>query len=181
MKKAGITRPDYLVFHIENYVIRTHMLYERILQLLNAVFHLLNDDGECTHDVIIGNLKVKRTGLPTVMRALKKLLRKYAPVRNQVIHHTSYMDDAIRTLGIIHHRLLGNPSLQQEDPEFPFDRQRFVNIRANRIVRVKAQEYASFDAKLFSKLLPLLDQLQEHYETEKEQLRTVAGHEDTPQ
>jgi len=45
--RSGVTRTKHLRYCIENYIVRTQTLYDLILKLVDAVFHLLNSDTQC--------------------------------------------------------------------------------------------------------------------------------------
>jgi Cthe_2314-like HEPN len=74
MDKAGINRHSQIVYHVENYLIRTQSLLDRILKLIDAVFHLLNDPRNCRYEVVIKNVKVQVSEIPESIKSFKKLL-----------------------------------------------------------------------------------------------------------
>jgi hypothetical protein len=146
------------------------MLYDRILQLVNAVAHLCNSDENCTYKIIIENLKVEQTKLPVHLRSLKKRLRKYMLLRNEVIHARSYNDDNLRRLSLISVTLLNDSQLRDSNSKLAVDVSEFVNYRARKIVRDKKLEYTRFNTKLFKEVVTILDELQVLYEEEKKRL-----------
>ena len=62
--KNEISRGDHLSYNVENYIIRLTSLTDRILQTINAVFHLGINEKDINERVIINNLKVTMTLLP---------------------------------------------------------------------------------------------------------------------
>ncbi len=173
MKNARIDRPSHLTYSIENYLIRTKMLYDRVLQLVNAVEHLCNSDENCTHEIIIENLKVKQTRLPVLLRSLKKHLRKYTYPRNQIIHVRSYTDDNLRRLTLMSLNLSSNSKLINSNPDLVNDISGFVNYMAGNFVRDKKLEYTRFNTKLFKEVVIILDELKTQYEEEKKRLASA--------
>jgi hypothetical protein len=173
MKNARIDRPSHLTYNIENYLIRTQMLYDRVLQLVNAVAHLCNSDENCTHKIIIENLKVKQTRLPVLLKSLKKHLGKYIYKRNQIIHVRSYNDNNLRRLALLYVTLLSDSRLKDSNPNLAVDVPEFVNYRARNIVRDKKLEYTRFNTKLFKEVVTILDELKTRYEEEKKRLAAV--------
>ncbi len=170
MKKAGVTRHTHLAYHIENYIIRIESLYDRVLHLIDAVFHLTNDPVSCTHDVIVANLKVKRTDIPSALKPLKKLLRDYKFERNTIVHHESYQDKTLRRLELyslvtesdpgIDERLAGAlPELRRE--------------AARDVIREKKREFSEFNNKLAIVLSNILEKLEPHYDREKKRLQQM--------
>jgi len=170
MKNAEIDRPSHLIYNIENYLIRTQMLYDRVLQVVNAVAHLCNSEENCTHKIIIENLKVKQTSLPVLLKSLKKQLSKYIATRNQIIHHASYSDNNLRRLAFMSLNLRGNSKLMDSNPDLVKDVPEFVNYLARDIVRDKKFEFTRFNTKIFKEVMSILDELQARYEEEKKRL-----------
>lgn len=168
MQKAGVNRHTHLAYHIENYIIRIESLYDRVLQLIDAIFHLTNDPSACTHDVITSNLKVKRTDIPSALKPLKKLLREYRFERNTIIHHESYQDKSLRRLELyslvtendqdIDEQLANNlPSLRKE--------------AARDVIKEKKKEFSALNGELAIVLSNILDKLEPHYDREKQRLQ----------
>ena len=58
-KKDGPNRINYLTDNIENYLIRLQSIQDRLLQLINNVYHLCNDEEKVTYDIITSNVKVR--------------------------------------------------------------------------------------------------------------------------
>ena len=170
MKKAGIDRPDHLLYNIENYLIRTQMLYDRILQLVNAVVHLCNSRENCTDKVISENVKVKETDLPRLLKSMKKRLVPYKNVRNKIIHQESYNDDNLQRLSFISRSLLSSSDLVRTNPELANEVPEFVNIRTRNVARAKKSEYARFNTKLFEELLTFLNEVHLVYKQQKRRL-----------
>src|SRR5699024_1454960 len=54
-KKINASRADHLIYNLENYLIRVNSVYDRVLQLTNAVFHLCISEEYVGHSVIITN------------------------------------------------------------------------------------------------------------------------------
>lgn len=167
MKKAGINRHAHLAYHIENYIIRVESLYDRVLHLIDAVFHLTNDPMNCTHDVIMSNLKVKRTDIPSALKPLRKLLRDYKFERNTIVHKESYQDKLLRRLelyslvtendpGIDEHVAKALPGLRRE--------------AAQDVIKAKKKEFSALNDKLAKALSVILDKLERHYDEERQRL-----------
>ena len=97
-KKNGINGHQILLYHIENFIIRTQGLIERTLILIDAILHLGNDSQFMTYDLIKSNMHVKRIGLDSELRKLKKVTRDFQYRRNQIIHARGYLDDSLRKL-----------------------------------------------------------------------------------
>jgi Cthe_2314-like HEPN len=175
-KAAGITRHSHLLYHVENHLIRAHSLYDRALQLTDAVFHLLNSPAECTHKVVLCNLKVVRTAIPSKMKALRKVLASSIDARNELIHRESYKEDPLRMLEMY---CVFASSTGSHEPSGPLS-ERAIGARIKELsrdlVKAKRAEFEEFDSELFGALLELLSALYPVYTREKKlvALRTQA-------
>lgn len=168
MKKSGINRYEHLAYHIENYLIRVNSVYDRVMQLVDAVFHLQNDPSNCRHEVIVNNLKVKRTDIPQSIKPLRKHLEKYRQERNVIIHHESYDDDTLRHLGLY-------TILTEQNADIGFSFKSNIPLlkkqAASDVVKCKKREYTEFNLKLASILSNTLDKLEQQYIKEEKHLR----------
>lgn len=68
MKKAGISRATHLLYSVENYIIKTQSVYDRMLILINNVFDVGNQENTLTHELIVTNAHVKYKGLPNKLK-----------------------------------------------------------------------------------------------------------------
>jgi hypothetical protein len=57
--KKEVSRADHLIYNIENYLIRIKSVHDRVLQLVNAVFHLCLNEAKVSHGLIVSNYKVQ--------------------------------------------------------------------------------------------------------------------------
>jgi hypothetical protein len=168
MKRKGVTRHTYLAYHIENYIIRVASIYDRVLQLIDTVFHLCNDPQNCTNDVILNNLKVKRTDVPSALRPLKKLLKEYRFPRNSIVHFEPYEDKLLRRLELYSHFNKDSPELDASIAKnIPF----IQREAANDLIREKKKEFALLNKSIASALSLFLNKLEAHYEINEKRLR----------
>jgi hypothetical protein len=165
-RAAGITRHSHLLYHVENHVIRAHSVYDRALQLIDAVFHLLNSPAECTHKVVLSNLKVARTDTPSRMKTLRKVLASSIDVRNALVHRESYKEDPLRMLEMY----CVFASIDSYEPRGPLGKEAInehVKTLSRDLVKAKRKEFEQFDSELFGALLELLSALYPVYRREK--------------
>lgn len=85
-------RVDHLLYTVENFHIRYSSIFDRIMQLLNSVFHLGLDESKVDYSVIITNIKIKRTIIPKAIKNIRKIVYENSEIRNQIIHRHSYRD-----------------------------------------------------------------------------------------
>lgn len=163
---AGITRGRHLLYHIENHIIRTHSVYDRSLQLVDATFHLLSAPTECTHRVVTGNLKVARTNIPAALKQLRAILGKTLGVRHEVIHRESFKEDALRQLEM-YCILEDSAGLEKLGPLSPRAIAHRIRELARQLIKAKKQEFTKTNASLFDAIGKLLSALDPIYIREK--------------
>jgi hypothetical protein len=173
-KKAqdlGIKRPAHLLYNIENYLIRLQSVYDRCLQLTNAVFHICISDELVGHSLIVSNLHVSRTPVPKLLKAVKKAIDDYAQDRHQLIHRHSHMDPDLRKIELLY---MHSKETWHGDSNFTYER--LVTHRAERVRTFTTQRKTSFlkiNAALVSTLGPLLDELLLQYNRQKFRLEKL--------
>jgi len=169
MKSVGITRASHLQYNIENYLIRTQSFHDRVLKLVNAVFHLGLRPQDCRHDTITKNLHVKVTSVPATLQSIRKLIGRYRQERNTIIHHEGYQEDALRKLEMYYLARDRDSSIQE----------RFLYVARNltrEFVNQKMEEFDSFNEEIFRQLELLFDELQPQYETRMTSLMRKCGY-----
>jgi len=169
MKRAGINRQRHIVFHIESYIIRVQGLFDRVLKLIDAVFHLLNDPKNCRSHIILKNVKVKHhaTVLSTVKK-LKKLLERYAEQRNEVIHAGSFQEDRLRILEM-YYIVENSERIEGKPPSFDYAGLKSEMTRE--IVTDKKKEFTAFNVELAACLIEVFVVLAPCYTREEHALR----------
>jgi hypothetical protein len=168
MKKAAINRNSLIVYHVENYIIRTQSLLDRVLKLVDAVFHLLNDPRNCRFDVVVKNVKVEVSDVPESIKSLRKLLGRYSAVRSEVIHQHSIKEDDLRIL----------------DLYFLLERWEEISPRQNRsnvsklaqdmtqeVLWKRKYEFSKFNRELAVAIAHIFEKLAPHYSREEQALR----------
>lgn len=172
-KRFGINLQRHIVYHVESYIIRVQGLFDRVLKLLDAVFHLLNDPRNCRSHIILKNVKVKhhQEVLASVKR-LGKLLDRYAVKRNEVIHEASFQEDRLRTLEMYYIA----EAASRQDSSFPKrDYAALIRELSREIVSEKKNEFMEFNMRLASALQELLAVLHPCYKAEERALRLRVG------
>jgi len=113
MKKAGVDRSKHLLWSIENYIIRTQVVYDRLLIVVDRLFHIQNQPNRISHESIVTNKHVSRTAIPKVLTTVKSAIKKYYPNRNTIIHEASYLDGELRRIEA-YAFLSSNPDYSEE-------------------------------------------------------------------
>jgi len=92
------TRAHHMAYHLENHLIRSAALTDRVLHLVNVVFSLGLPDRACTWLSVAENSYVKRTLVFGPLNALKKFLQSSRTQRNVVVHKHRYTDDRLHEI-----------------------------------------------------------------------------------
>jgi hypothetical protein len=168
MDKAGINRHSLIVYHLENYLIRTQSLLDRVLKLVDAVFHLLNDARNCRYEVVARNVKVQVSDVLEPIKKLRKLLDRYSGVRNEIVHHHSIKEDALRRLDMF---FLIERWEQIAPKEKPSDIGELVKDTIFEILWFKKRELLAFNKEIAASITVIFDKLAPYYKREERTLR----------
>jgi len=168
-KKIDVSRADHLIYSVENYLIRLNSVHDRILQLVNAIFHLCVSEEHVSHSAIISNYKVQhRPAIVKKIKAVKKHLDGFAQQRHTLIHRHSLLDEELRRIELFYHQDFGNVGWS------PNEVSRFRTFRANylrKYVVKKKVEFTRNNILLASLLDDLFDALAQEYVNQKEAFR----------
>ncbi len=160
-KKVSANRADHTIYNLENYLIRINSSYDRILQLVNAVFHLGVSEEHVTHAVISSNAKVQhRPKVVSKIKAVQKYLKVYAQARHTLIHKHSYLDVKMRKLELFY--LHDIESLPKDDAW----RENFKSFRAQYLkefLAEKKDEFQNINDGLGDKINDLFGELYHEY------------------
>jgi len=86
---------EYIEFHIENYLIRSRSVYDRVLSFINYLCDIQMSKEHVNHVSIITNRKVKLSGLNNKLKEINKACEQYRVERNGVVHHDKYSDQEL--------------------------------------------------------------------------------------
>lgn len=173
MKNAGLNRHSYLLYHIENFIIRTSSLFDRALKLIDAVFHLQNDDRECKTNTILKNTHVARTDIPKQMKDLQNLIKKFTSERNKIIHHENYHDSFLQLLEV--YTIVLESETSEENKQV---HQEKIKILINDIISEHYWEFDIFGEMSYKILNYLFISLEKEYYRQKSRLLTICGYGD---
>ena len=81
---------EYIEFHIENYLIRSRSIYDRVLIFTNYLCDIQMAKESVGHLAIITNRKVETAGLKLALKKISKACESYRVKRNGVVHHDKY-------------------------------------------------------------------------------------------
>ncbi|MBW2647716.1 MAG: hypothetical protein JRE23_16385 [Deltaproteobacteria bacterium] len=168
-KKIEASRADHLIYNLENYLIRLNSVYDRVLQVVNAVFHLCVNEENVGHSVIVSNYKVQhRPEIFAHIKAVKKFLQEYEQARHTLIHKHSWLDFKLRRIELFYLQDLEGP------PESDAWKGNLKTFRANYLrdyIAEKKAEFSKINEGLAELLDELLGALLDEYERQKHRLR----------
>ncbi len=167
--KTEIGRGDHLTYNIENYIIRLSSLSDRVLQTINAGFHLGIDERDVNDRVIINNIKVSRTNVSKHFNEFRKTLKDYTGERNTIVHRHSYMDKQLRRIQIFYHTQLTKGILKDANKS-----EQFKEIRKEiltKFINDRKKEFRKTNEMCFEKILPIFDDLNDQYLKMKTRLK----------
>ncbi len=170
MKKAGISKQSHLLYCIENYIVRTHSMYDRLLRHIDSVFEIYNPSHLISHEFIISNLHVKHSPVPPLLKSLRKVIKDYYRDRNMIIHEQQYIEDDLRMLEAI-------TCISSSDDPFTenLDLDNWARNLAKKIVLHKTKEFSNVNQEAFKIIGSIFDHLQTEYDSKRSLLETVHG------
>lgn len=167
-KKLESTRADHLIYNLENYLIRLNSVYDRVLQIVNAVFHLCINEENVNHLVIVSNYKVQHNiSVHNSIKKIKKFLSDYAQARHTLIHKHSWQDLKLKKIELFYLNKFDDPSESDEwKKTLKLYRARFLG----EYISEKKSEFMEINTSLSSLLIDLFDLLLIEYNRQKAKL-----------
>lgn len=86
---------EYIEFHIENYLIRSRSVYDRVLIFTNDLCDIQMAKESVNHVSIATNKKVEKYALRSSLRKINKACAVYREERNGVVHHDKYSNQEL--------------------------------------------------------------------------------------
>lgn len=175
MDRVGITRTKSLRYNVENYIIRTQTVYDLVLKLVDAVFHLANTDSQCRDVTILQNLKVKQSEVPKVLKPLRKKLQKLEQARHTIVHRGSYQEDDLYRLELFSEI---EESYRRSGESFPSNLSYLPDTKSDitrEFIRNRKARYSRFNTQIFKLIFDVLTCLQSYFENEKQRLKIITG------
>ena len=162
--KQGTLRSEHLIYNIENYLIRIKSVHDRVLQLVNAVFHLCINEASVNHGVIISNYKVAhRREICEAIKAISRFLRSHEQTRHTLIHRHSLLDKDLKKIEMMYANNFEHISDQEEVKKYKSTRSKLIN----RYVTQKKSEFRSINETLYLLINDLLISIEPEYERQK--------------
>lgn len=167
-----IGRGKHLTYNVENYIIRFISISDRLLQTINAVFHLGNTEKIVSERIILSNLKVSMTEIPNSFKEFKKTLADFDDGnRNTIIHRHSYINKELNQIEKFYHPALTDIHFQKASNG---EIEKFKNVRKlilTNFIKNTKQTFKENNELCFEKILPIFNILNEQYSKIKIELK----------
>ena len=93
-KDKGFSRGNIVKYFYFDFLSRLKAVEDRVLQLINALYHLGIDETQVRKNLILKNVHLRDKKIKIEFQALSTLINKYSKGRNTAIHiHTSLRKD----------------------------------------------------------------------------------------
>jgi len=150
-------------------MIRVNSVYDRILQILNAVFHLCVSEENVGHSVIISNYKVQhRAKIVSKAKAIQKYLGNYAQSRHTLIHKHSWLDVKMRRIELFY---LHDLDAISNDNEWKDRLRSRRSVYLRDYIAEKKTEFMKINEDLATLIADLFTELSGEYKRQVEKLR----------
>lgn len=162
--KKEASRADHLIYNIENYLIRIKSVHDRVLQLVNAVFHLCINEANVNHGVIVSNYKVQhRPEILKVIKAISKYLSEHEQIRHTLIHRHSLIDKDLKKIELFYFNNFEH--LDDEDQVKAYKCVRTDHLK--RFLSAKKVEFKKINEDLYGLINTLFLELNSEYVRQK--------------
>ncbi|MES2396112.1 MAG: Cthe_2314 family HEPN domain-containing protein [Bacteroidota bacterium] len=168
---SKISRGDHLTYNLENYIIRLTSISDRLLQTINATFHLGTNEKDVNERVILNNIKVSRTDVPKHFNEFRKSLKGYTGERNTIVHRHSFLNKELKRIQIFYHKDLAKKILSDNDKEYASGFKEIRKGMLSKFLAYKKKEIHSTNEKCFKTIIPILDVLEIQYKKTKQKLK----------
>lgn len=170
MREAGVSRHSHLLYCIENYIIRTKSMYDRVLRLVDKVFLVYNPSHLISHELVISNIHIKNSDIPSKLRSIKNSVKGFFRERNEIIHERKYLEDDLLELE-------GYTILVAIDEAYKNDKQfnSLIKSLTSKIVKGKTKLFTAVNKKLFTEIAGLFDECIKRYQEQLQILEAIHG------
>lgn len=101
ISKDDLEKSDLIGLWVENSIIRVQSVYDRVLIFVNKVLDLGIHNEVISHKSITTNDHVEKYDLVSLIKSVNKACNNYRHIRNKVIHHDRYTEEALDNLTLL--------------------------------------------------------------------------------
>ncbi|MCG7200222.1 Cthe_2314 family HEPN domain-containing protein [Marinobacter pelagius] len=162
--KKNASRADHLIYNIENYLIRIKSVHDRVLQLVNAVFHLCINEEKVNHGIIVSNYKVQhRPDVHKAIKAISRYLKEHEQARHTLIHRHSLLDRELKKFELFYLN-----DFEHIDDEKTVKAYKYVRTESlKRYLSEKKSEFSNINNQLYNLVDNLFGCLKQEYQKQK--------------
>lgn len=169
-RKNEVGRGYHLSYNIENYFIRIDSLYDRVLQVINAVFSLGFQEHEVKKHKILSKLK-KYSELCVSLDSLGKILNEESDnTRNTIVHRHSYMDKDLSIIEMYYDPFFSSMIMNEKDENIVDNFKQIRKEFLSSYLKKKKEEFKGINEKCFQKVYLILTELEKEYTLKKQKL-----------
>jgi len=170
-KNDEIGRGKHLTYNVENYIIRISSVSDRLLQLINAIFHLGIHENHVNERHLLKNMKVSISKIPEEFKYFKKTISDSDGNRNTIVHRHSIMDEKLNKIEIFYHPELIKQFFSKAD-EKEINKLKLVRKRAlTDLLKSTKSEFNNQIEECIKSLFPIFDSLKVKYDKIIKELR----------
>ena len=156
LKEHEITRLDHIVYHVENFFLRTTGCLDRCLVLVNDALDLGLQPEDCTHRLIRTISHVKRSPIQGVLGEINAIVKPYRNQRNLIAHRARHTDDELDDVILFDLVVRIEPTDEARYHHYKLRSDRYVAAKQEEIDQV-ADKLTTACSHLFDKLKPDVD------------------------
>lgn len=172
-RNSGISSFRYMIYTLENWYIRAGSVGDRVINLINNVFHLgIHKAGSA--DFVLKNLNVSRTAVPALYSSLDKVLSKHRSTRNTIVHAESLAPEEMQRLATLYSY---DDAMIVEHPDEQF-RANVKRVRARDLAKAREaqmRELGDRNLNIEKAVIPILDALVTVHVRQRKRLTAYLG------
>ena len=165
-KNSDYTTADYMEYALENYIIRSRSIYDRVLIFIGSLLDIGVSNDSITHNLLITNRHVKNNNLDKLLKPIKKSCDTYQYKRNVIIHHDNLIDEEFDTVSMI---INVNHLSAEDGRDEPFSKGK-IKFYSKQIIDSRLKEYNANLKLITDNVLPLYESCEIIYMKKKLQL-----------
>ncbi len=135
--KSEFSTAEYIEYALENYIIRSRAVYDRVLIFIGHLCNLGIANDSITHQLLVTNHHVLKYDLSKKLKNINRSCDVYRNKRNVIIHHDKLVDDDFGYVSLL---ISVNHLSELDGKEKPIN-QGQVNLYSKNIIKLKANEY----------------------------------------
>lgn len=163
LEKDDLTKLDWLLYNIENYLIRVSSINDRVLNLINIVFDLGVKESNGKYSKINDKLKNHDSKIMEIYKKLYEYLEKCINDRDSIIHKKSYSAEEAPELDRLHVFLLTN-DLHMKEYNYLEPLKDLYGKELEKFKNEKVELFQQINKEIKKNLVSFFDELEKQYD-----------------